>query len=85
MRTNQENYFTNKTVVLTGSLSNFSRSELTEKLENLGAKVSSSVSSKTDLIVAGEAAGSKLTKGQQLGIKIINEDELMLLLNENIN
>ncbi|MGI6644614.1 MAG: NAD-dependent DNA ligase LigA [Bacilli bacterium] len=81
----RENYFTNKTVVLTGSLSNFSRSELTEKLENLGAKVSSSVSSKTDLIVAGEAAGSKLTKGQQLGIKIINEDELMLLLNENIN
>jgi DNA ligase (NAD+) len=78
----KETYFTGKTVVLTGTLANFGRKELTTLLENYGAHVSGSVSAKTDLIIAGENAGSKLTKGESLGIEIINEDQLMVLLDE---
>ncbi len=66
--------FTGKTVVLTGSLSSLSRNEAEEIVERLGGNVASSVSRKTDLIVAGADAGSKLTKGRELGIKIIDED-----------
>ncbi|MCD2255144.1 NAD-dependent DNA ligase LigA [Lactobacillus sp. CC-MHH1034] len=72
----EANFFKDKTVVLTGKLNDFTRPELTEKLEHLGAKVTSSVSKRTDILVAGEAAGSKLTKAQQLGVEIINEQEL---------
>lgn len=63
-------------IVLTGTLSNFGRSELTEKLIKLGADVVSSVSSNTDLVIAGENAGSKLTKAQSLNVKVINEEQL---------
>ncbi|WP_033576228.1 NAD-dependent DNA ligase LigA [Dickeya chrysanthemi] len=72
--------FAGKTVVLTGSLSLLSRDEAKDRLTALGAKVSGSVSKKTDLVIAGEAAGSKLTKAQELGIDVIDEAEMMRLL-----
>jgi DNA ligase (NAD+) len=69
-----------KTVVLTGSLSQLGRSEAKAALQALGAKVTGSVSKKTDILFAGEAAGSKLTKAQDLGIEIRNEQDLIDLL-----
>ncbi|WP_407321741.1 NAD-dependent DNA ligase LigA [Dickeya ananatis] len=72
--------FAGKTVVLTGSLSQLSRDEAKDRLTALGAKVSGSVSKKTDLVIAGEAAGSKLVKAQELGIAVIDEAEMMRLL-----
>lgn len=69
--------FAGKTIVLTGGLENFTRPQLTEKLEALGAKVTGSVSKNTDLVIAGEDAGSKLTKAQQLGIEVWDEARLM--------
>lgn len=76
-----DSFFSGKTVVLTGSLQKLTRDEAAERLEALGAKVSGSVSKKTDVVIAGEKAGSKLTKAQQLGIQIIeDEDELIRLL-----
>ena len=67
--------WTGKTVVLTGTLS-ISRNEATQKLEKLGAIVSSSVSKNTDYVLAGENAGSKLEKAQKLGVKIITEQDV---------
>ncbi len=72
--------FAGKTVVLTGSLSIMSRDDAKERLTALGAKVSGSVSKKTDLVIAGEAAGSKLAKAQELGIEVIDEAEMIRLL-----
>lgn len=72
-----------KTVVLTGSLEAMSRDEAGAKLEALGAKVAGSVSKKTHLVVAGEAAGSKLAKAQELGIEIWDEAKLLAFLSEN--
>lgn len=69
-----------KTVVLTGGLAAMSRDEAGEKLEALGAKVAGSVSKKTHLVVAGEAAGSKLAKAQELGIEIWDEAQLLAFL-----
>ena len=69
------NYFYGKTVVLTGALNRYTRGELTEILEGIGAKVSGSVSKKTDCVIAGADAGSKLVKAQELGIKIMDEEE----------
>ncbi|WP_372009330.1 NAD-dependent DNA ligase LigA [Paenibacillus chitinolyticus] len=72
-----------KTIVLTGTLSAMSRDEAADKLEALGAKVTGSVSKKTDIVIAGESAGSKLAKAQSLGIRIIDdEQELLALLGE---
>lgn len=70
-----------KTVVLTGTLSQMGRAEAKSKLQDLGAKVSGSVSAKTDLLVAGEKAGSKLTKATDLGIEVWSEDKLIEFLN----
>jgi DNA ligase (NAD+) len=67
-----------KTVVLTGTLTVMTRDEAARKLEALGAKVSGSVSKKTDLVIAGESAGSKLTKARDLGVEVL-EDEAELL------
>lgn len=75
-----ENPFMGKTVVATGSLQNYSRSEIKEKLESLGAKVAGSVSKKTDYVIAGEAAGSKLTKAEELGVKVLSEEEFEEIL-----
>ncbi|MBC8948307.1 MULTISPECIES: NAD-dependent DNA ligase LigA [Xenorhabdus] len=69
-----------KTIVLTGSLSRLSRDEAKDKLTALGAKVTGSVSKKTDLVIAGEAAGSKLAKANELGIYVIDEEEMLRLL-----
>ncbi|CAM2813932.1 NAD-dependent DNA ligase LigA [Vibrio mytili] len=69
-----------KTVVLTGTLSQLGRSEAKEALQALGAKVTGSVSKKTDLLFAGENAGSKLTKAQDLGIEIKTEEDLLQLM-----
>ena len=68
-----------KTFVLTGTLPNLKREEATARIEALGGKVSGSVSKKTDYVVAGEEAGSKLDKAQKLGVKIIDENELVKL------
>ena len=75
-----ENPFEGKTVVATGSLKNYSRTEIKDKLESLGAKVSGSVSKKTDYVIAGEAAGSKLTKAEELGVKVLSEEEFEEIL-----
>ncbi|CSE40111.1 NAD-dependent DNA ligase LigA [Shigella sonnei] len=72
--------FAGKTVVLTGSLSQMSRDDAKARLVELGAKVAGSVSKKTDLVIAGEAAGSKLAKAQELGIEVIDEAEMLRLL-----
>lgn len=73
--THIDNRFLGKTFVLTGTLTKYTRSEASRIIENYGGKASSSVSKKTDYVLAGEAAGSKLAKATELGIKIINEDE----------
>lgn len=73
----QETLFTDKTFVLTGSLERFTRDEAKERIEALGGTVSSSVSRKTDVVVAGSEAGSKLTKAEELGITIWNEEEFI--------
>ncbi len=78
-----DSVFSGKTVVLTGTLTAMSRDEAAKKLEALGAKVSGSVSKKTDYVIAGEAAGSKLTKARELGVAVIEDEaELLRLLGE---
>lgn len=72
---NTDNRFEGKTFVLTGSLEEFTRDEASKIIESHGGKTSSSVSKKTDYVLAGEEAGSKLTKAESLGIKIISEQE----------
>ena len=64
-----------KTFVLTGALSKYTRDEASSIIEKFGGKTSSSVSKKTDYVLAGEEAGSKLTKAESLGVKIISEEE----------
>lgn len=73
--------FAGKTIVATGSFVNFTRDGINQKIEELGAKASGSVSKKTDYVIAGPGAGSKLTKAQDLGIKVLTEDEFMAMIN----
>ena len=79
---NTDNVFAGKTVVLTGKLVELTRNEAKEYLEKYGAKVTGSVTSKTDLVIAGEKAGSKLAKAEQLGIRVINEEEFANMVRE---
>lgn len=72
----KESLLTDKNIVITGTIEGLARSELKQMLENLGANVVGSVSSKTDYVIAGEKAGSKLAKAQELGIEVIGEEEL---------
>lgn len=72
-----DNPFKGKTVVVTGTMKNMDRKEIAAKLAALGAKVTDSVSSKTDILVVGEKAGSKLAKAEELGITIMSEDEFI--------
>jgi DNA ligase (NAD+) len=76
----EEQPFKDKTFVITGTLNQMGRNEAKAELQALGAKVSGSVSVKTHFLVAGEKAGSKLTKAQELGVDILTEDELIALL-----
>ncbi len=79
---NYNSYFSGKKIVLTGTLAHMTRDEATAKLNQLGANVISSVSKKTDLLICGEDAGSKLTKAKELNVKILFEDEFIDLLKE---
>ena len=79
---NTDNIFAGKTVVLTGKLVELTRNEAKEYLEKNGAKVTGSVTSKTDLVIAGEKAGSKLAKAEQLGIEVINEEQFAIMVRE---
>ena len=74
--------FAGKTVVITGTLQSYERTDLTELLEKLGAKVSGSVSKKTSLVIAGESAGSKLDKANELGVTVWDEPALLQALAE---
>ncbi|KAA0567027.1 NAD-dependent DNA ligase LigA [Bacillus sp. CH30_1T] len=76
-----DSYFAGKTIVLTGKIERLSRNEAKEKIEMLGGKITGSVSKKTDLVIAGEEAGSKLTKANELNIEVWDEDKLMEELN----
>lgn len=78
-----DSIFNGKTVVLTGKLFTYNRREAKEKMESLGAKVTGSVSKKTDIVVAGEEAGSKLEKALELGIAVWSEEEMLEAFNES--
>ena len=77
----KEGFFTDKTVVITGTFSSMKRDEIKAYIEKEGGKATSSVSKKTDLVLVGENPGSKLDKANELGIEIMNENELMEVIN----
>ncbi|HZL89124.1 MAG TPA: BRCT domain-containing protein, partial [Pirellulaceae bacterium] len=71
-----------KTIVVTGSLQHYKRNEIEELIQRQGGRAASSVSKKTDFVVAGEEAGSKLDKAKELGVKVISEEEFRKLIAE---
>jgi DNA ligase (NAD+) len=77
-----QGFFSGKTVVLTGTLATMSRPEAKARLQAQGAKVTGTVTAKTDYLIAGADAGSKLAEATRLGVKIINEDAFFLSLQE---
>jgi len=80
----KETVFTEKSFILTGTLNKYTRDEASAKIKELGGKVTSSVTNKTDYLIAGEKAGSKLTKAKSLGINILSETDFIDLLNEAV-
>ena len=78
----EESPFTGKTVVITGTIESFTRKELKDIIENMGGKVSSTVSKNTDYVIVGENPGSKYTKAVELGIEIIDEDKITYILRD---
>ena len=76
-----DNPFSSKVIVITGSFNSIARSQLKEELIRVGARVSSSISSKTDFLIAGDKPGSKLNRANELGVKVIEEEETLSLLN----
>ena len=81
----QDSHLAGKTIVFTGALTNMSRAEAKARAENLGMKVQGSISSKTDFLVAGADAGSKLKKAKELEITVLDEEEWAKILLEPIN
>ena len=82
--TKKSNELAGKTFVLTGTLKSMTRDEASDKIKMMGGKTSSSVSKKTSFVIAGENAGSKLDKAQDLGVIILNEDEFLQMISKNI-
>ena len=80
MTNTNENQFTGRTIVATGKLENFTRESINEKILELGGKPGSSVSKKTDYLICGEKAGSKLTKAQELGVTVLTEQEFLEMI-----
>ena len=80
VKSDEQQPLLNQTFVLTGTLSQMGRTEAKGHLQSLGAKVSGSVSARTHYLVAGEKAGSKLTKAQDLGVNVLSEEDLIALL-----
>ena len=80
--TRQSNVLEGKTIVVTGTLTTLTRNEIKELIENNGGKATGSVSKKTSYLVAGEAAGSKLTKAQSLGVPVLTEEEFLAMLKQ---
>jgi DNA ligase (NAD+) len=78
----RDNFFTGKTFVLTGTLNSFKREEVSEKIMQLGGKVTGSVSKSTNYVIAGEKAGSKETKARDLGVEILSEDDFLKRLQD---
>lgn len=81
-RLSTSSFWMDKVVVLTGTMTRYTRNEAKKILTDLGADVTSSISKNTDYLIAGEKAGSKLTKAQTLGVPVLNEEEFIKLLNE---
>ena len=78
---NKGGIFSGKKIVLTGTLSNFSRSKAAQEIEKRGGEIQSSVTKSTDIVIFGENAGSKLTKAKELGIKLMDENQFLRALN----
>lgn len=76
----KENIFAGCTIVATGKLQHFTRDEINAKILEIGAKPGSSVTKKTNYLICGEKAGSKLTKAQSLGIKILSENDFLNMI-----
>ena len=76
----EDQRFAGKTFVLTGTLDRFTRAEATKMIEDRGGKAAGSVSKKTTYVVAGEAAGSKLRKAQELGVHVLTQEEFLALM-----
>lgn len=81
-KNNKRDSLSGKTIVATGSLKNFTRDSIKQAIKDNGGKISSSVSKKTDLVIAGEKAGSKLKKANELGVKVISEEEFLEIINK---
>ena len=76
----EESFFTDKTVVITGTIEAYSRGEIKDRIEQMGGKVTGSVSKKTDYVIVGQNPGSKYEKAVELGIEIIDEERLLGIL-----